>query len=239
MTNLHAVDHLFALIVIVAFPIYSKLTIAGVLKKIGEEGEPAKIKAYQHVILTWALLAATVVVTWLYYGRDWADLGLRMPDPVPLIVSLLAAIGATAAFVIPLHKLAKSNEAANQLDAQLGDVALFMPDSDREEQWFRAVSTNAGVTEEMIFRGWLLWYLGHFMDIGMAAAIAVLAFGLAHLYQGLRQLPGLLIVSAVAVGLFVYTKSLMVPVMFHIILDSMQGYYIAKSRQQPSAGQPL
>jgi len=235
MTNLHLVDHLFALIVIVAFPIYSKLTISDLLKKIEEQGEAARIKAYQHVILTWMAFAAIVVATWIYFERDWGDLGIRMPEPVPLVVSLLAAIAATAAFVIPLRKLAKSRVAASQLDSQLGDVASIMPETDREELWFRAVSTNAGVTEELIFRGWLIWYLSHFMGIGAAAAIAVLAFGLAHLYQGVRQLPALLIVSAVAVGLFIYTKSLLIPVLFHIILDGIQGYYIAKIRQQANS----
>lgn len=234
--NLHWVDHLFALGMVVVFPIYSKLTSAELFEHIGKAGESEKIKAYQHVIITWALFALAVVAMWLYFERDWAELGLRLPDTLPLLVSLLAALVATAAFVMPLRRLSQSDEAARQLDAQLGDVALFMPATDREERWFRVLSTNAGITEELIYRGWLLWYLGHFMGMGKAAAVAVLVFGIAHLYQGLRQLPGLLIVSAVAVGLFVYTKSLLVPVLFHIILDAVQGYYIARSRQRSQAG---
>ena len=97
------------------------------------------------------------------------------------------------------------------------------------------VSINAGLTEELIFRGYLIWYLEHFVGLWWAAAIAVLWFGLAHMYQGLKQLPGILVVSFVAVALFIHTRSLLVPVLFHIFHDVFQGYYIAKIRRMSAS----
>lgn len=90
------------------------------------------------------------------------------------------------------------------------------------------VSLNAGIFEELIFRGYLIWYLSHFLNIAWAATIAVAMFGFAHIYQGIKQLPGILFISATAVLLYLYTGSLLIPILFHVFLDAIQGYYLAK-----------
>ncbi len=221
-------DHLFVLVVIIVFPVYSKLTIHHVLNEIKELGEPARIRAYRGVILTWVLFSAVILGMWWMLGREWADIGLRAAEPQKLIIGLVIATVVTAIFVVPLRNIYLSEERHGELGDQMHGIAVFMPVTHREESGFKGVSLNAGLSEELIFRGYLMWYLGHFFGLWVTAGLSVLLFGLAHLYQGLKMLPGILIVSACAVALYVYTGSLLVPILFHIALDALQGAYIAR-----------
>ena len=231
MSNLGFWDHAFVLIVFLIYPVYSKLTFNGVLEDIRKRGERGRIAAYQEVILTWIVFAICVSGMWVLLDREWADLGIRVAGAVPLAVGLAIAAAFIALFIIPLRNISRSPERFGELDSQMGDFGLFMPRSKTEESWFKGVSINAGLFEELIFRGYLVWYLEHFFGLWWTAVIAALWFGFAHMYQGLKQLPGILLVSVVAVSLFVHNRSLVVPVLFHIFLDALQGHYIAKIRQ--------
>jgi membrane protease YdiL (CAAX protease family) len=235
MSNLYIWDHVFAIAVFNVFPIYSKLTIVKVLDDIRERGEIARLRAYRGVIVTWIAFSICVLAGWWYFDRDWAELGIRGAEPLRLALAFAVACVIVAAMAVQLRNLARLSDGVAEIDSQLGETAQFMPQSKLEDRWFKVVSTNAGLSEELIFRGYLIWYLGHYVGIGWAATIAVVAFAFAHIYQGVRQLPGLLLVSAVTVSLYVYTESLLVPVLFHIALDATQGHYIAKIRRQKVA----
>ena len=235
MSNLNLWDHAFALIVFLVFPAYSTLTIKGVLEDIRKRGERGLVSAYKEVILTWIAFAICVAAMWFIFDREWDELGFRLAGVVPLAIGLALVAIFIAVFTIPLRNMSRSPERVGELERQLGDICLLMPRSRTEESWFMGVSINAGLTEELIFRGYLIWYLEHFVGLWWAAAIAVLWFGLAHMYQGLKQLPGILVVSFVAVALFIHTRSLLVPVLFHIFHDVFQGYYIAKIRRMSAS----
>ncbi len=228
MSNLTFWDHAFALIVFLAYPVYAKVTIRPALDDILERGEVARISQYKEVILTWMVFAICVFAMWVLFDRNWTDLGIRLPDPVPLAGGLAVAALVILIFVVPLRNMSRSSQRSAEFGPQMGDIALLMPRSKAEEYWFKAVSTNAGITEELIFRGYLIWYLEHFLGLWWAAGIAIFMFGFAHMYQGLKLLPGILLISAVTVCLYVYTGSLVVPVLFHIFLDAIQGHYIAR-----------
>lgn len=228
MLNLSLWDHAFALVVFLVYPVYSFVTIKSALADIRERGERGRISVYKEIILTWIVFSICVFAIWILFDREWAELGFRLVSAVPLAVGLAIAAIFISLFIIPMRNMSRSPERIGDLASEMGDFGLFMPRSKTEEFWFMGVSINAGLFEELIFRGYLIWYLGHFVGPWWAAAIAALWFALAHSYQGLKQLPGVLLVSVVAVALFVYTRSLVVPVLFHIALDALQGHYIAK-----------
>lgn len=231
MSEITIWDSLFALALFVVFPIYSRFTIDEVLNDIREGGETVRINTYKQVIVTWVLFSACLIGLWFVLDRPWAELGIRGADPMRQVIGLGIAAFVVAVVVLPIRSLLKSGDGRSTMDEQLGGMALFMPSSRNEEKWFKGVSVSAGLTEELIFRGYLLWYLQHFVNIWWAAAGAIVLFGLAHLYQGLKMLPGILMISAVAVFLYLYTQSLLIPIVFHIAIDAFQGHYIAKIRR--------
>ncbi len=232
-------DHVFALVAFLLLPVYSTRSIGMVLEKIRKEGEPARIWAYRQTILTWLSLTIILIAIWSSLGRDWAAIGFRLPDPGPLVIGLAASALFLAVLLTPLKNLSKSDISVEDFEQQLGKIAVLLPRSRKEGSWFFRLSVNAGVTEEIIFRGYLIWYLQHFLPLLWSAVIAAVLFGLGHLYQGVRQLPGLLLVSGVAVTLYVYTESLLVPVILHILLDALQGrifvnFYQRRPEPDPS-----
>jgi membrane protease YdiL (CAAX protease family) len=228
MSSLNTWDHVFALIVFLIYPVYAKATFQKTLDAIRDQGETARIASYKQVIMTWAGFASCVLAMWVLLDRDWTELGFVFPDTVPLLVGLAVAAVVISLVVIPMRKQSQSRKGASEFMNQVGEMILFMPASRAEESWFKAVSVNAGLVEELIFRGYLIWYLDHFMGPWWAGVLAIFLFGLGHIYQGLKMLPGILFISAIAVTLYVYTGSLLVPVLFHIFLDALQGHYIAR-----------
>jgi membrane protease YdiL (CAAX protease family) len=107
----------------------------------------------------------------------------------------------------------------------LRPLDYFLPVSNTERWWFAIVSLSAGICEELLYRGFLFGFLTGRMDggfyLGLTAAwlLSSLAFGTAHLYQGL---PGIL--SSTAAGLSlglaaILTGGLAAPMVFHALLD--------------------
>lgn len=222
-------DHAFVLLIFIVFPIYAKLTFASVIEEIRQGGSKARQKVYRRTIETWLLFAIVVVAQWAITDRSWSELGINAGEPFEQLIAALVAVIAIAAFSLPLKRAVDSDQ-GKSIATDLKDLYLFMPKSAADLRWFRAVSLNAGITEELIMRGYLIWYLLHFFNQYVAALIAIAAFAYAHIYQGVRQLPGLVLISAIAVGLYIYTGSLLVPVLFHVIHDAVQGHFLARLR---------
>lgn len=102
---------------------------------------------------------------------------------------------------------------------------LLLPRTASEEQAWKAVSVTAGVTEEFIFRGVLLYTLTLYFDASdlTLAIIGGLLFGLAHAYQGMR---GVITTGVIGVGLgaLYLAMGLLWPVMvIHALLDLIAG----------------
>ncbi|WP_114166241.1 CPBP family intramembrane glutamic endopeptidase [Exiguobacterium sp. TNDT2] len=102
---------------------------------------------------------------------------------------------------------------------------LLLPQTIQEARAWGAVSWTAGVTEEFIFRGVLLYTVTLWMDVSppMLALIGGALFGLAHAYQGVR---GILVTGLVGWGLgYLYVAmGILWPVMVvHALLDLIAG----------------
>ncbi|HUO12990.1 MAG TPA: CPBP family intramembrane glutamic endopeptidase [Caulobacteraceae bacterium] len=121
-------------------------------------------------------------------------------------------IGAVAVVVLGARRGAKA--------VQLGDIGPLMPRNGAETLWTLLLSINAGVGEELCYR--LVLPLLFALAFGHAAigfALAVAAFGLAHLYQGWVGIVATGFVGALFAGLYLWSGSLAVPIALHVILD--------------------
>lgn len=101
-------------------------------------------------------------------------------------------------------------------------VGAMLPLSRTERSWFAGVSVGAGISEELVFRGFLLYYIaGNLPGIGIAwrIALAAIIFGLCHFYQGWQGMLGTAILGAVLGGLYVATGSLLLPIILHALID--------------------
>ena len=54
-----------------------------------------------------------------------------------------------------------------------------------EMRRFTWLGITAGIVEELIFRGYLVWYFSSFVPLWAAIVITAVAFGIGHAYQGI------------------------------------------------------
>ena len=229
MSSMTTWDHLFSLAVFVIYPSVAWRTYPGVVDRIRTVGEPARLTEYRLVIAIWLGFTAMLALMWILLARDWADLGLRWAEPWGLGLGIALGLGLLWLTNGQLRKLTASVRDHGQGPAEhVGDLFHFMPTNRRELLWFRAVAVNAGFTEELVFRGYLLWYLEPLFGTFWAALLAAVAFTIGHAYQGLANLPGIAFASVCFVGLYLLTGSLLVPIVLHAALDIVQGNAFAR-----------
>ena len=99
--------------------------------------------------------------------------------------------------------------------------AYLFPATPRERRWWMVVAVTAGICEEVLFRGFLLYYLRSGWGLALAAAIVVssLIFGMQHLYQGAKGVVATTLGGAMFALLFVISGSLLLPILLHAAMD--------------------
>lgn len=111
---------------------------------------------------------------------------------------------------------------------QLGDDGIFKALLELRPIELILISVCAGVGEELLFRGWLMYFLASVGDeaattvqLGFALVVSSIAFGLVHpitkLYVLLAALMGLYFGA-----LLIWTENLLVPIAAHAAYDAVQ-----------------
>lgn len=202
----------------------------------------------------WALLLVTALVTLVLACWTPAQLGLRLPrwptglSPDALDGGLIAgfavgvALAAVGGIVIGLVLAHRRKEAAPAHPPRMagGDKLLRMLPHDRRERWsFVALAVTAGITEEVIWRGFglgLLFALLPQAPVVVPLVLAALAFGWAHLYQGWSGV----LTTAVLGGLFAWlywvTGSLLLPMLLHVLIDLRAALVRVPADPSPTTG---
>jgi hypothetical protein len=86
------------------------------------------------------------------------------------------------------------------------------------------VSLSAGVCEELIFRGFLIWAFQPLLGLWGAAALSLVVFAAAHAYHGAAGAFAVGIVGAFLTLVVLIFDSLWPAVAMHFILDLQQGF---------------
>ena len=110
------------------------------------------------------------------------------------------------------------------------DLPGLLPNNAAERAAFVLVSLTAGVCEEVLFRGFLIRLVygdsAAAMPLAGALAVSSLAFGLAHLYQGLKGV-GRTTLAGCAFGLlFLLSGSLIPGILLHALMDLQMAYVL-------------
>ncbi|WP_215145965.1 CPBP family intramembrane glutamic endopeptidase [Exiguobacterium qingdaonense] len=183
----------------------------------------------QTVKSSWGLTLLIVALIFLFQVPP-REVGLRIipetGDDAAWQVFLLACIlvASTLIFYVLVKTSSRLRNALRpyyELDLE----KLLLPRTKAEEQSWSAVSVTAGVTEEFIFRGVLLYTVTLYID-GSNVTLALIGgvlFGIAHAYQGIK---GVITTGIVGFGLGILYLGMGVlwPVMvLHVLLDLIAG----------------
>jgi len=183
----------------------------------------ARTRAYVRMIFEqWGLVAVTVYVM-LSAGRSLDVLWLRPPTGWRAGVGFALPLAYLALIVIQSAALAKKPDSLAKLRTRLRALRALIPHTPIEYGLFMGLSVTAGICEEFIFRGYLVWVLQHWLGLGGAAAASMVIFGLAHGYQG-RAFAMRAFFAGVAMGLLaLLTGSILPGMLLHALIDMGSG----------------
>src|SRR5580765_6802636 len=201
-------------------------------------GDPdARSRAYQRAMAEqWGLTAIVIALT-LAYGRSFTTLGLRGLQGWRWWLG----VGLPAAYLLLIvqqsRMLAGKPEVRARLKTRVEPLRALIPFTARELRWFIPLSITAGICEELLFRGYLVWVLRSWIGLWPAAIVSMVAFGLGHAYQG-AQFGIRAFWAGVGMGLLAIATGSIVPGMvLHALIDVGSGW-ILYSTVRDSEGQP-
>jgi membrane protease YdiL (CAAX protease family) len=154
-------------------------------------------------------------------------IGLQAPNNWEYTLWLLVEVVVLLPIVIIVlrYRIAKTQQPG--LARLILDVKELLPHTAYERRLWLLISITAGICEEIVFRGFLPVYffvLGNFFGLQVPLVVSVILssilFGFAHIYQGWRGALGAIVVGATLAYLYIYTNSLMLPIIFHILIDA-------------------
>jgi membrane protease YdiL (CAAX protease family) len=234
-------DHLLLLILAFAHPIAGYISFRRLLKRIRAGEVIDRVRLYDATIIShWTLFGITMAL-WAGAGRDWQSLGLGLTIDGNFLAGLLLTLIGIAFLALQLREV--SGATTTELDRvreQLGNLEFIIPRNGRELGRFYGLSLTAGIVEELLWRGYMIWYLEHFMPLWAAAVLSTIGFAAAHAYQGIANLPRITIVGAFFAGLYLLTGSIWLPVILHAAVDILQGRtaYEVLRRPEPARTPP-
>ncbi|MEX0892448.1 MAG: CPBP family intramembrane glutamic endopeptidase [Gemmatimonadota bacterium] len=194
--------------------------LVGQAAALGDAAELPRRGIYASTIVSLWLLALATVAMAVLAGWGPAELLLRRVAPVPFLGWSLGLVAAALVVFVAGHLLGFR---------ELPLTRHLLPVTGPEKAWFVVLSVTAGVTEEVVFRGFLLTALilatgSTALAIGLSAAL----FGVVHGYQGPwgavrpAALGVLFAVSAVVTG------SVLPAMVAHALVDIISGLWLGR-----------
>src|SRR5262245_30250578 len=199
-------------------------------------GRPgARLWAYRWAVGGQLACGAATLAIWVAHSRPFAQLGLATPGGWRLAASaaIVAAIGWFA--TLQFRAIARTTrERRVALRSSLGEVGFLLPRTRLEHRWFIAVSLAAGVCEELIYRGYLVWILSRHVDTAVAVVAVVALFGVGHAYQGRKGCTRATLAGAVMGGIVLATGWLVPAMIVHAVIDATSGSLAYTLFREPS-----
>lgn len=220
------VDHVLVLCITVLLPVHDLLFwYPRLVRAAPERRARVRGQAYmESMLIEWGLFAA-VAGWWFTRGREWAVLGFGLPLGWGFWAGLGVAVGVFVFGTRQRLQLTRNpdRETEQAVMAQLENLRPLLPHTRPEMTRFSMVSITAGVCEETLFRGFLIWYLDLLVPTVAALLVGALLFGMAHAYQGARGILQTGLVGLGLVVLYVMTGSLWIPIVVHAFVDLNSG----------------
>ncbi|MBD3163420.1 MAG: CPBP family intramembrane metalloprotease [Candidatus Eisenbacteria bacterium] len=220
-------DHLLVALIAVAYPLFFTVGWFRSGRSRLETGEADSRRRfyYQSMIELW-LLTPLAIAWWLGSGRALSAVGLGLPGGWAFWGGAIVVVAIASGLGYQVATVRASADARAQVRKQFRGVsALMIPRGGGERRLWVGLSLTAGFCEEVLYRGYLLWYLMVWLPAPIAVFVSAVLFGMAHLYLGL----GIGVVRATIVGVvlgaaYLLTGTLWVPIAIHAVVDVASGF---------------
>ncbi len=218
-------DLAFAFLFTVAVTVFDTLVFVPRFKAAAKAGvADARRNAYRRTIIGQWAFAAAAIALWIRAGRSWTSLGVVPSSSFGLLAGLGFVALFSALIIQQLRAIRRTTaESRVALRSKLEYVEYLMPHTRQEFRWFSALSVTAGVCEELLFRGYLLWLLKAFVGTPAAALTGAVLFGALHIYQGRKGALKAGLAGGVMTGIVLLTGWLFPAMVIHALVDLSAG----------------
>jgi membrane protease YdiL (CAAX protease family) len=195
------------------------------LKKQLKTDPGARVLFYRtQVLWEWSWV---VVLVLIFYPKpnQLPLMGLQLPNTIGWILTAALVIG----FVLSTYLLRRSPTALANMQRSLEASSILLPDTPRERKWYLAAAITAGICEELLYRGFFIYFIRTnfpmLNDILILSLISGVVYGLSRAYQGTRGIlqTGLMGFSFAIVRFL--SKSLFPAMLFHILAELRNLYF--------------
>ena len=213
-----SIAHLITAFLIFVLPFAGRYRYKQLKQQLANGDTKAKLRFYRRA-LAQQIVLALLVLTWRWLARvPAAKIGLVAPDSWKLSVLVLCCI--TAAILVSIVRFRKTGD--DKLRRALEMAGGIVPTSPVERRLFAAFGLGAGIVEEFVCRGFLIYYLFASLSLVNPTLLVIVSsaiFGFAHLYQGRKGILLTGILGLCFAALYLSTGSLLVPVVIHVLID--------------------
>ena len=235
LTTPTSVDYAFMTLLAIGLPIWSFFAHKRFEAKL-ESGDAKALRA-TYIDTLWMLWIPTLAVLafWLFMARPFAGLGLSFASTFANGIGLAVALLIIAVLIPQIFQVQRSEDEAAKVLAQIErspGIKKILPKTSADYALFKGLSVTAGVTEEILFRGYLIWIFSFWMESWLAALLSLVAFVLAHLYQDSKEaLVKVALTGGALTLLYMLSGSLIPAIILHAAIDLTSGATCWHARQ--------
>jgi membrane protease YdiL (CAAX protease family) len=157
----------------------------------------------------------------------------QLADVVPTLLGVVALV---AVSVLVLRMQGRRRPSAPLAERLFRPVAALLPRSGPERRLFALVAFTAGVTEEFVYRGFLVGWLTlppARLSFSSALVVSAIAFAAAHAYQGWPGVLGTGLAGFALASLYAVSGSLLAPMLVHVLVD-LRVLWLVPRREPPA-----
>ncbi len=210
-------SHLINVLILFLLPIISFFEVRKLKSNISDKTkEAAYLRIYAWYIITLALVLYDKGLSSLYVPAS----SFVLPSIINLILWTLVSYH-TFMLIVPTIMICFKKRMRDAVAAEYKDKEYMIPRSNKSMAMFAVLAVIVGVSEEIIFRGYLYAY---FQDQwGFTALLSFIIinviFGLLHYHQGRSAVIDTMTLGFAMSHLYIKSGSLLLPIIFHILYD--------------------
>lgn len=180
------------------------------------ENPDGKMIFYRQTVVLQIVLTVLVLAAMVFNRDSIQEIGLSFVKQPFQVVSLLTVcfLGWWGLLVYRFDPQKLERDIEKEVM-----IKFLLPATKQEYRWSVATSFAAGISEEIVFRGFLFWQMNQLLPLVPAILLTNLIFGLIHFGTGLKN-ASLAFCLGVALSLILlYTESLWLLMVTHVLID--------------------